>query len=141
MQGDGLGNDRDRGLEPDVGGALGEDDAQLDPFVRDALAHLGAFQERHLERVAAALLQFAEELLQVGVPADAEAVVPAAEDGVARLQLEVGFFGVAAVAAGRDVADVVGEVGVQRADFEGHVEGSKGACGWAVVLRCGPSHP
>lgn len=139
-------DERHLGLEADVPRAFGQDDAHLHLGVADAFAHARALEERHLEHVAAAafgrLEAAPQEVAQVGVPADAEAVFPPAEDGVPWLELEVGLLAAAAAAEARraHVADVVGEVRVQGAGAQGHVEGAQRR-GWrAVVLRRGPLH-
>lgn len=46
------------------------------------------------------LFQGAEKSLQIGVPTDAETVVPSTENGIPGLQLQVGFPEVAPEAAG-----------------------------------------
>ncbi len=66
-------------------------------------------------------LHTAEELAEVSVPSDPETVFPASEYGIPRFELEVGFLFAAPEAGGAHVADVVGEVGVQGTDFQGHV--------------------
>ena len=82
----------------------------------------------------------AQEGFEIGVPADAETVLPAAEHGVSGPELEEGFLSAAAEARGADVADVVDEVGVHAAWFQGHGERAHGAGGRVVVLRHGPLH-
>lgn len=140
MEGYFLCDQGNRGVVFDSRSALGEDDAQLDAGVGYPLGHLRAFEKWHFEHVRVALFEFAEKLLQAGVPADAKAVVPSAKYRVARFELEVSFAQAISEAAGGDVADVVDEVRVQGADFEGYVEGFEGACWGVVVLCCGPGY-
>ena len=111
---------------PDVRGAFGQDDAEIDQRVGDALGHFGAFEEGHGESVGGAAVGEVDEAQhggQIVVPAEAELVFPAAEDRVAGFELEVGFAGGefgwrGPVARGGDVANVVGEVGVNGAGAE-----------------------
>ena len=91
--------------------------------VRYPLTYLGAFKERYTQYVAVTLgFQIAEESSEISVPSDAETIVPAAENGVSRFELEVCFAQGGAETGGADVADVVGEVWVQAADFQGDIE-------------------
>lgn len=96
----------------DSGSALGEDDAQLDAGIRHPLRHLWAFKKGHFEHVRIALFELAEEILQAGIPTNAETVIPAPEDRVAWFELEICFARCAPEATGRNVTDVVDEVGV-----------------------------
>jgi hypothetical protein len=115
-------DERDGGEELDVGRALGEDDAEVHAAVGDALAGSGALEEGHLEGVRLAGGQLAQVSGQSGVPADAEAVLPGTEDGVAGLQLEQRLL-VARAELGRgNVANVVSEVRVDRARVQVHVQ-------------------
>ena len=123
----------------DLRGALGQDDAHDDALVLDPLAHFRALQERHPERVGAAGAKPPQRAPQVRVPADLELVAPAAEDGVAGLDLEQrgGAAGAAEVAR-RHVADVVDEVGAAGAGREGQPQLAQRVRRWVVVLRGGP---
>ncbi len=84
--------------------------------------------------------QHAQEGFKIGVPADAETVFPSAEDGISGFEFEVGFSLVAPEARRTHVADVVGEIGVQAADLQRHVQIAEGRCRGLVVLRRGPLH-
>ena len=123
------------GLVADVVGALGQDDAHDDLVVLHAFGRLRALEEGHLENVGVGGGALAEEAGEVVVPADAEAVVPAAENGETRAQLQRGVAArlPGAVAAGRDVADVVREVGVDGARLQR--EGEFADCGRGQLLE------
>ncbi len=101
-------------IKRDIRRAFGQQDPNLDPLVPDALGHLRALEERHLEHIPLdpAHVPLAQKSRQIGVPPDAETILPPAEDGIARADLEVGLAGVAAEATRRDVADVVCKVRV-----------------------------
>lgn len=136
-------HERNLRLELDVPRALGQYHPHLDLPVAHAFVHLRPLQEGDFEHVAspasrAGVLERAQEGPQVRVPADAEAVVPAAEDGVARAQFEESLLLAAPEARRADVADVVGEVRVHAAGLEGHAEGAQGARRRVVVRRQGP---
>jgi len=99
---------------------FGQNNANNNALVLDTLGNLRALEERHLKNVRVGTLDLAQKPPQVVVPAHFEAVIPATENRVARLQLQVG--GGPAVAgavfAGRHVADVVGEVRVDGAGLQ-----------------------
>jgi hypothetical protein len=75
---------------------------------------LGTLEERNLENVAVTGLELAQEVLEVVVPTDLEAVLPATKDGITGLELEKGLLGVVsrAEAGSADIANVVNEVRV-----------------------------
>lgn len=108
------------GLVANVVRTLGQNNTNNNALVLDPLGNLGTLKERHLKNVRVGTLELAQESAQIVVPTHLEAVVPATEDWVARLQLQVG--GGLAVAgtvpAGRDIADIVGEVGVDGAGLQ-----------------------
>ena len=117
----------------DLLGALRKDDAKVNALVLNTLAVLGALEERNLEDVAVTRLQLPQVRLQVAVPSDPEAVVPATENGVAGPNLKVGLARSGPEAAGGDVADVIGEIGVDRAGLERHLQGAESRGGRAGV--------
>lgn len=134
-------HERHLGLESHVPRPFRQDDPHLHFPVADALAHLRALEEGDLQHVSAlGVAQLAEERLEIGVPPDAETVLPAAENGIPRFQLQQGFLPAAAEARGGDVADVVGEVRVQTPDLQGYLQLPQRGGGWVVILRRGPLH-
>lgn len=102
-------------------GTFGQDDAHFDVLVLDTFGLLRSLQEGHIENVAVAA-KFAEEFWDVGVPSYAEWVVPPAKDWVSWLQLEAGLAFVASESGRRDIANHIGKVRSQTADFERELE-------------------
>lgn len=140
MRQDLIRHQRHRRLKLHVGRSLGEDDPDLHFLIRDPLRHLWPLEERHLQYIPIASLHFPQGVLEVRIPSDAETVLPAPENGVPRLELEVRFLDVAPEAARRDVADVVGEVRVQGSDLQRDFQLLDRARRRVVVLRRRPRY-
>ena len=121
------------GLELDVGSALGEDDAEVDASVRDAFIGAGALEEGDPERIGVASGELAQVSGQLGVPADAEAVLPLAKYRVSGLQLKQCFLVARAELGGGDVANVVGEVRVHGTGAQEEAEAPERRGGWVHV--------
>lgn len=106
-------------------GTLGQDNAKVNTLVLNAFRVLGALEERHLEDIAITSLQLPQVRSKVAIPTNPEAIVPAAENGVARTDLKVGLARIGPEAASGDVSNVIGEVGINGAGLERHLKLAK----------------
>src|SRR5690242_9327740 len=129
----GIINDRHCGFEVDICRAFWQDDAKVHTPVRDALDSTGPFEERHLEHIRVALGQLAQIVRQICVPPHTETVFPVAENRVTRLQLEQVFLLARTEARGRDIANIVGEVGVHCTRGKGQVQALECESRWVHV--------
>lgn len=131
-------------LVADVPGTLGEDDAHDGLLILNTLGNLGALDEGDLEDVGiSAGDSLAKEGREVVVPANAEAVVPSAEDGEPGTKLQGGVTVrdlSGTVAARGNVANVVGEVGVHGAGLEGDLQLADSGGRQLLVAADGPFH-
>lgn len=125
--------DRGGSLELDICSALREDDTEVDATVRDALGRTRSLEERHLESVSLASGQLAQVAGQIGVPANAEAVLPLTEYWVSRLQFEQSLFLAVAELGCGNVADVVSEVWVHGAGVQRELQLLEREGGWVHV--------
>jgi hypothetical protein len=87
-------------------------------LINDSLVLLWAFKERHIENIAIASLQLAQELRQIGVPSNTEWVVPSAENRISWLYVENGFALVAPESRGGDISNNISKVWRQAADLQ-----------------------
>lgn len=122
-------------------GSFGENDAELDVLIRHSFRLFWPFEERHVEDVTVARLEPSQKLLDVGVPANAEGVVPSAEDGVPRLDGQERLALVAPEPRGRDVANHVSVVRRQTPHPQREGELCDGRRRRAVVCLRDPLHP
>lgn len=106
-------------LEADIVSTFRENNTHNHTLILDTFSHLRSLNERGLEDIGVGVdtRGTAQERSKVVVPSNAEAVVPASEDGVTGLQLQTtsALTNTWTVAAGRNIADIINEVRVDRA--------------------------
>lgn len=138
-------HERHLGLEPHIPRPFRQNHPYLHLRITDPFAHLRPFEKGHLEYVPALRCgaQLAQEGYEIGVPADAETVFPAAEDGIPRFEFQHGFLVLAAAGAEArcgDVADVVCEIRIHAPCLQGNLQLPESRGGRVVILRRGPLH-
>lgn len=155
VQAGGVRDERNCGLELDVAAimlaealkfarlkdlhcAFRQDHACHDTLVLYSLVLLRSFQEWYFEHIAVA--RAPDELLDLAVPAHAELVVPATEDWISWLELEVRLARIRPEAGCRDVANVIGEVWIYASNEERELELLQRTRGWVVVVLLSPLH-
>lgn len=106
-------------LEAHIVSTFGENNTHNYTLILDTFSHLRSLNERGLKDIGVGVdtRGTAQERSKVVVPSNAEAVVPASEDRVTGLQLQAtcALTNAWTVAAGRDIADIINEVRVDRA--------------------------
>ena len=102
----------------DVLGSLGQDHPNHSSLILDSLSLLGSLEDRDVKDKGTTG-RLAKEVLGIGVPADGEGILPAAEDGVPGLDLQQGLPLVAAEPRCRNVADHIRVVRVHTANPKG----------------------
>lgn len=113
---------------------LGQNDPRNNLLVLNTLSLLWSFQEWHLQNKAlSTLLCPSCEILQLSVPADLEVVVPASENGISGLQLEVRFPSAGSESRSRDITNVIDKVCIQASCHERELQLLQRAR-WRVVV-------
>lgn len=119
--------------------AFRQDDTENKLLILHALGLLGTLHEGNLEHVTISSLELPQVILELRVPPDLEAVLPAAKDWVARLQLQQRLLAVDGPEPGSaDVSDVIDEVGIRTAERDWVVELLERRRGRVVVLHLLP---